>query len=85
MIGEPTSAEVGSPITVVSLPKTKVSSQILPAIGSNDEPILVPDPVSQSPQPVAKQKKVDNLVVRPLDEQVTVEKVLQQVRIYIQA
>ncbi|MBH89405.1 MAG: hypothetical protein CMF71_04140 [Magnetovibrio sp.] len=82
--GETELAEVGSPITVKSLPKTKVSSHTLPAIGSKDQISLVSAPVSRSPQSVVVPPNND-LVSSPPDEKVTVEKVSQQVRIYIQA
>jgi rare lipoprotein A len=83
--GEAELAEVGSPITVDRLPKTKVSSQDLPAIGSNQQlsPTLVSSPAL--PQPVAEPKNGDKLASLPTDGQVTVEPVLQQVRMFIQA
>jgi len=83
--GETELAEVGSPITVDSLPKTKVSSQTLPMIGSNNQSVQVPSQVSKSPQPVQPPMNADNLATLPTEGKVTIEKVLQQVRIYIQA
>ena len=83
--GETELAEVGSPIIVDSLPKTKVSSQLLPEIGRNKQLRLSPVPVSQAPQPVAPTLNNDELSTLATDEKVTVEEVLQQVRIFIQA
>jgi rare lipoprotein A len=83
--GETELAEVGSPIIVDSLPKTKVSSQLLPGIGSNKQLSPTPVPVSQASQPVVPPLNNDELSIHSTDEKVTVEEVLQQVRIFIQA
>jgi rare lipoprotein A len=83
--GETELAKVGSPITVDSLPKTKVSSYNLPVIGSNQQPSPIPILVPVPPQPVAAPLIGDQLATLPTDGQVTVEAVLQKVRIFIQA
>ena len=83
--GDAELAKVGSPITVDSLPKPKVSSQELPVLSSS---IAAPTPVSAPPpppEPVAQVKNGDQLASLPTDEKVTVEPVLQQIRIFIQA
>lgn len=83
--GDTELAEVGSPITVSSLPKTKVSSLKLPAIGSHEKLGPIPAPVSMLPQPAALPLNNGQLAILPTNGKVTVEKVLQQVRIFIQA
>jgi len=83
--GEFELAEVGSPITVNSLPKTSVSSQDLPVIGSNQQPSPAPVPAPVQVQPVAEPLKGDQLASLPTTGKVTVEPVLQQVRVFVQA
>ena len=83
--GETELAEVGSPITVDSLPKTKVSSQMLPVIGSNKQLSPKPVPISRAPQPAVPPLNSDQLATLPKKGQVTVEEVSQQIRIFIQA
>ena len=78
-------AEVGSPITVDSLPKIKVNSYKLPVIGSNQQPSTMPISIPVPPQPVPALLNGDQLATPPMDGKVTVEAVLQQVRIFIQA
>jgi rare lipoprotein A len=83
--GELELAEVGSPITVDSLPKIKVNSYKLPEIGSNQQPSPMPISIPVPPQSVPALLNSDQLATLPMDGQVTVEPVLQQVRIFIQA
>ena len=83
--GETELAEVGSPITVDSLPKIKVSSYNLPVVGNNQPPSPMSISVPVPPQPVVAPFNGDQLATLPTDGQVTVETVLQQVRIFIQA
>lgn len=82
--GDAEFAKVGSPITVDSLPKPKVSSQELPVIG--DDSANTPESaLPPAPEPVAQVQNGDQLASLPANEKVTVEPVLQQVRIFIQA
>jgi rare lipoprotein A len=83
--GETELAEVGSPITVNSLPKIKVSSHTLPVIGGDEQSSPFPTPISASPRTELPSLNTDQLAILPTDGKVTVEKVLQQVRIFIQA
>ncbi|NQU56322.1 MAG: septal ring lytic transglycosylase RlpA family protein [Rhodospirillales bacterium] len=83
--GDAELAEIGTPITIDSMPKPKVSSQTLPVIGSSDQnEQLSPTPVSAPlpPEPVVNQEQ---LAASPTTGEVTLEPVLQQTRIFIQA
>jgi len=78
--GDAELAEIGTPITVDSLPKPKVSSQALPVIGNSDQ--------NQQPGPnlVANERVLaapENAA--PKIGTVSLEPVLQQTRIFIQA
>lgn len=83
--GEAHFAEVGSPITVDSLPKPKVSSQELPAIGENSKDVTPASAPPPPPEPAAETKNGDQLASLPVDDKVTIEPVLQKTRIFIQA
>ena len=84
--GDAELVKVGSPITVNSLPKAKVSSQELPSIGTagtTPTPVETPPP---PPEPVTMTDSGDQLASLPADdERVSIEPVLQQTRIFIQA
>ncbi|MBC8268277.1 MAG: septal ring lytic transglycosylase RlpA family protein [Rhodospirillaceae bacterium] len=74
-------AEIGTPITIDSMPKPKVSSQALPVIGSNEQ--ISPTPVSApAPPPLSEPEQVAN---SPVSNEVTLEPVPDQTRIFIQA
>ena len=83
--GDAELAKVDSPITVNSLPKAKVSSRELPSIGTagtTPTPVETPPP----PEPVTMTDSGDQLASLPADdERVSIEPVLQQTRIFIQA
>ncbi len=83
--GDAELAKVDSPITVNSLPKAKVSSRELPSIGTagtTPTPVETPPP----PEPVIMTDSGDQLASLPADdERVSIEPVLQQTRIFIQA
>ena len=83
--GETELAEFGSPITVNSLPKAKVSSQKLPVVGNYEHVSSLPAPIPMLPKQVESSLNNDQLATIPAEGKVTVEKVLQQVRIFIQA
>ena len=84
--GDAELVKVGSPITVNSLPKAKVSSRELPSIGTagtTPTPVETPPP---PPEPVTMTDSGDQLASLPADdERVSIEPVLQQTRIFIQA
>lgn len=85
--GEAELAEVGSPITVDSLPKPKVSSQALPVLGKEGEVSATPISAPLPPAPITEvsPESGDQLASLPTDGKVTVEPVLQQVRVFVQA
>lgn len=86
--GEAELAEVGSPITVDSLPKPKVSAQALPAIGGEGEAVATPvstAPLPAPETPVTGGEEDEQLASLPSDDTVTVEPVTQQVRMFVQA
>jgi rare lipoprotein A len=83
--GDAELAKVGSPITVDKLPKPIVSSQTLPVIGDNSQPVATPVSAPAPPEPVTVARNGDQMASLPNNEKVTVEPVLQQVRIFIQA
>jgi rare lipoprotein A len=81
LIGDAELAEIGTPITIHSMPKPKVSSQTLPVIGSNET--ILPPPVSKpAPPPVAEPMKVAETLI---SDKVTIEPVPTQTNIFIQA
>lgn len=88
MKGDAELAEIGTPITIDSMPKPKVSSQALPVLGNNDQngqlsatPVSVP----AQPEPVVAPIRNDQLAASVISDEVTLEPVLQQTRIFIQA
>ncbi len=82
--GDAELAEIGTPITIDSMPKPKVSSQSLPVIGSNDQ-----NEQPSAPTPVVVVPPEQVALVAPnsslISDEVTLEPVLQQTRIFIQA
>lgn len=88
MKGDAQLAEIGTPITIDSMPKAKVSSQVLPVLGNNAQyaqlsPTLVS--VSVAPEPIAPPDRYDQLAGASVNDDVTLEPVSQQTRIFIQA
>ena len=86
--GEAELAKVGSPITVDSLPKPVVSSQSLPVInggGQQEQASVTPVSAPQPPKPAGRAGGDDQLDSLPESGKVTLEPVLQQTRIFIQA
>ncbi len=79
--GDSELAEIGTPITIHSMPKPKVSSQPLPVIGHNE--IISPPPISTPAlQPVAEPIMV---AASPISDKVTIELVPKKTNIFIQA
>ena len=83
--GEAVLVKGGSPITVNSLPKIKVSSQNLPLVGSKNKTYEKPEEKNNFPKPQIREKRSDQLETFKLSGKVTLEPVPKSTGIFIQA